>query len=64
LDDDKRACQDSATVNEKIASRRSFYIMIMAPIITVGMIGIGASRRKRIQEVAGRSRQPVEARDH
>jgi hypothetical protein len=42
LDDDKRACQDSGTVNEKI-SRRSLYIMIMAPIITVGMIGIGAS---------------------
>ena len=44
LDGDKRACQDSATVNEKIASRRSLYIMIMAPIIiTGGMIGIGAS---------------------
>src|ERR1700736_1663198 len=43
LDDDKRACQDSGTVNEKIGSRRSLYIMIMAPIITVGMIGIGAS---------------------
>src|ERR1700730_12314257 len=43
LDDDKRACQDSTTINEKIASRRSLYIMIMAPIITVGMIGIGAS---------------------
>jgi hypothetical protein len=42
LDDDKMACQDSGTVNEKI-SRRSLYIMIMAPIITVGMIGIGAS---------------------
>ena len=40
---DKMACQDSATVNEKIASRRSLYIGIMAPIITVGMIGIGAS---------------------
>ena len=43
LDDDKMACQDSATVNEKIASRRSLYIRIMAPIIAVGMIGIGAS---------------------
>jgi hypothetical protein len=32
------ACQDSGTVIEKIASRRSLYIMIMAPIITVGMI--------------------------
>ena len=42
LDDDKMACQDSGTVNEKI-SRRSLYILIMAPIITVGMIGIGAS---------------------
>jgi hypothetical protein len=42
LDDDKMACQDSGTVNEKI-SRRSLYMMIMAPIITVGMIGIGAS---------------------
>jgi hypothetical protein len=43
LDDDKMACQDSGTVKEKIASRRSLYIMIMAPIITVGMIGLGAS---------------------
>jgi hypothetical protein len=42
LDDDKMACQDSGTVNEKI-SRRSLYILIMVPIITVGMIGIGAS---------------------
>jgi hypothetical protein len=42
LDDDKMACQDSGAVNEKI-SRRSLYIVIMAPIITVGMIGIGAS---------------------
>jgi hypothetical protein len=42
LDDDKMACQDSGAVNEKI-SRRSLYILIMAPIITVGMIGIGAS---------------------
>jgi hypothetical protein len=42
LDDDKMACQDSGTVNEKI-SRRSLYILIMEPIITVGMIGIGAS---------------------
>jgi hypothetical protein len=54
LDDDKRACQDSATVNEKIASRRSLYIMIMAPIITVGMIGIGASVSYR----SGASRPP------
>lgn len=54
LDDDKRACQDSATVNEKIASRRSLYIMIMAPIITVGMIGIGASISYR----SGASRPP------
>jgi hypothetical protein len=42
LDDDKMACQDSGTVNEKI-SRRSLYILIMGPIITVSMIGIGAS---------------------
>jgi hypothetical protein len=42
LDDDKMACQDSGTVNEKI-SRRSLYILIMVPIITVGMIGLGAS---------------------
>ena len=54
LDDDKRACQASATVNEKIASRRSLYIMIMAPIITVGMIGIGASVSYR----SGASRPP------
>src|ERR1700730_5575643 len=54
LDDDKRACQDSGTVNEKIASRRSLYIMIMAPIITVGMIGIGASVSYR----SGASRPP------
>jgi hypothetical protein len=43
LDDDKMACQDSGTVIEKITSRRSLNIMIMAPIITVGMIGLGAS---------------------
>jgi hypothetical protein len=43
LDDDKMACQDSGTVIEKIASRRSLNIMILAPIITVGMIGLGAS---------------------
>ena len=43
LDDDKRACQDSGTANEKIASRRSPYIMIMATTITVGMVGIEAS---------------------
>jgi hypothetical protein len=42
LDDHKMACQDSGTVNEKI-SRRSLYILIMVPIITVGMIGIGVS---------------------
>lgn len=54
LDDDKRACQDSATVNQKIASRRSLYIMIVAPIITVGMIGIWASVSYR----SGASRLP------
>jgi len=43
LDDDKMACQDSGTVKKKIASRRSLYIMIMATIIIVGMVGIGAS---------------------
>lgn len=43
LDDDKMACQDSGTVKKKIASRRSLCIMIMAPIITVSMIGLGAS---------------------
>jgi hypothetical protein len=43
LDDDNIACQDSGNVNEKIASRRSLYIMIMAAIIIVGMVGIGAS---------------------
>jgi hypothetical protein len=43
LDDDKMACQDSGTVKEKIGSRRSLYIMIMAAIIVVGMVGVGAS---------------------
>ena len=46
-DDDNMACQDSGTVNEEIASRRSLYIMIMAAIIIVGMVGIGASFRYR-----------------
>lgn len=46
-DDDNIACQDSGTVNEEIASRRSLYIMIMAAIIIVGMVGIGASFRYR-----------------
>jgi hypothetical protein len=36
-------CQDSGNVHEKIASRRSLYIMIMAAIIIVGMVGIWAS---------------------
>ncbi len=44
LDDDNMACHDSGNVNEEIASRRSLYIiMIMATIIIVGTIGIGAS---------------------
>ena len=43
LDDDNMACHDSGNVNEEIASRRSLYIMIMATIIIVGMVGIGAS---------------------
>jgi hypothetical protein len=43
LDDHKTACQDSGAVNEKIASRRSLYIMIVAAIIVVGIIGVGAS---------------------
>jgi hypothetical protein len=43
LSDDKMACQDSGIVNEKIASRRSLNIMIMAAIIIVGMVGIWAS---------------------
>jgi len=42
-DDDNMACQDSGTVNEEIASRLSLYIMIMAAILLVGMVGIGAS---------------------
>jgi hypothetical protein len=41
LDDDNMACHDSGTVNKEIASR--LYIMIMATIIIVGMVGIGAS---------------------
>jgi len=36
-------CQDSGNVHEEITSRRSLYIMIMAAIIIVGMVGIGAS---------------------
>jgi hypothetical protein len=47
LDDNKLACQDSGAVNEKIASRRSLYIMIMAAIIFVGVVGVGASLRFR-----------------
>src|ERR1700730_4617823 len=53
LDGDKMACLDSGTVNEKF-SRRSLYILIMMPIITVGMIGIGASVSYR----SGASRPP------
>jgi hypothetical protein len=35
---------DFGTANEKIASRRSLYVMIMAAIvIVVGMVGVGAS---------------------
>ncbi len=45
--DDDMACKDSGTVNEEIASRRSLYIMIMAAIIIVGMVGIVASFRYR-----------------
>jgi hypothetical protein len=41
LDDDKMACRDSGA-DEKIASPRSLYILIMAAII-VGIIGVGAS---------------------
>src|SRR5262245_23896618 len=43
LDDDKIGCRDSGAVNEKIASRRSLYIMIVAAIIVAGIIGVGAS---------------------
>jgi hypothetical protein len=47
LDDDNTACQDPGTVNEEIVSRRSLYIMIVAAIIIVGIVGIGASFRYR-----------------
>ena len=40
---DNMACQDFGIVHEKIASRRSLNIMIMAAIIIVGMAGIWAS---------------------
>jgi hypothetical protein len=43
LDNHKIACRDSGAVNEKIASRRSLYIMIVAAIIVAGVIGVGAS---------------------
>jgi hypothetical protein len=43
LGDDKLACQNSDTLNEKTVSRRSVYIMIIAAIIIVGVVGIGAS---------------------
>jgi hypothetical protein len=43
LDDDNTACQDPGTVNEETVSRRSLYIMIVAAIIIVGIVGIGAS---------------------
>src|SRR5262249_14194074 len=43
LDDERMACRDSGAVNEKIATRRSPYIMIVAAIIIVGIIGVGAS---------------------
>jgi cytoskeletal protein RodZ len=43
LDNDKIACLDSGVVNEKIASRRSLYIMIVAAIIVAGILGVGAS---------------------
>ena len=42
LDDGNMACHNSGTVNKEIASRRSLYTMIMATIIIVGMVGIGA----------------------
>jgi hypothetical protein len=48
------ACQDSGAVNEKI-SRRSLYIMIMAPIITVGMID--ATQVKAHRSAAGEQKQ-------
>jgi hypothetical protein len=54
LDDDNMACHDSGNVNEEIASRRSLYIMIVATIIIVGMVGIGASVSYR----SGASRPP------
>lgn len=40
LGDDKMDCQDSGTVNEEIAA---LYIMIMAAVIIVGIVGIVAS---------------------
>jgi hypothetical protein len=43
LGDDKIGCRDSGAVNEKIASRRSLYIMIVAAIIVAGIIGVGTS---------------------
>jgi hypothetical protein len=41
LDGGTMACQDFATINEKIRSRRPLYVM--AAIIIVGMAGMGAS---------------------
>jgi cell division protein FtsN len=43
LDDDKMACRDSGAVNEKIPSRRSLCITIVAAIIVAGIIGLVAS---------------------
>lgn len=43
LPDDNMACQNSGNVNEKIASRRTLNIMIMAAIFIVGVAGIWAS---------------------
>ena len=48
LDDDNTACQDPGTVNEEIVSRRSLYIMIVAAIIIVGIVGIGASSENEV----------------
>jgi hypothetical protein len=45
LDNDKIACRDSGAVNEKIASRRSLYIIIVAAIIVAGIIGVGGECR-------------------
>ena len=42
-DNGKIACRDSGAVTEKIASRRSLYIMSVAAIIVAGIIGVGAS---------------------